>query len=486
MNCCLQRFSKFVNKNPQGNQHFTQCIMSLRHYQFDAINQIRGLFSGGCFRVLLHLATGGGKTHIFSYILKQTQFDAIMVVRGRKLVDQASQRLIREKVPHGVLMANHWLRRPGERIQVCSIDTLVSRKLKPKAKLIVIDEAHTATSDGFLEFLKQYPGAYVLGVTATPYSDRPLKQIFEHVVHPISIRGLIQEGFLVPPKYFCPPGADTSAVKVSRATKDFVTADLEKACDTNALVGDLVSHWRELANGRPTICFAVSIKHSRHIVDSFNAAGIPAEHIEAETPDRERSAVLARLQSGETKIVSNVGILCTGVDMPHVSCILQARPTKSYILYIQQLGRGTRSFSGKENFLVLDHADNVRRHGFIEDEQPADLEGKGARGICDVKICAECYAAFKGRQCPSCDCVVESEIYHRVIEVIPGKLTELSDVPPPKDLTDALEYHAYLIEKSNRFGYKPGWVFFQMKERFGDAVANQVCNKKRIPAWLRR
>lgn len=459
--------------------------MELRPYQLDAVNQIRSLFSGGRWRVLLHLATGGGKTHIFSYILKNTTMDAIMIVRGRKLVDQASQRLIREKVPHGVLMANHWLHRPYERIQVCSIDTLVSRKLKPKAKFIVVDEAHEATSERYSEFINQY-NAYLLGVTATPYSDKPLNKLFTDVVHPISIRELIEQGYLVPPKYFCPPGADTSQVKISRSTKDFDSRELEKACDTSTLVGDLVSHWRELANGRPTICFAVSVNHSKHIVDTFNAAGIRAEHVEAETPDRERTEILKRVESGETKIVSNVGILCTGVDMPFVSCILMARPTKSYILYVQQLGRGTRASDGKENFLVLDHADNVRRHGFIEDEMPADLEGKAQRGISEVKICAECYAAFKGRQCPVCDKVVESEINRRVIEVVPGKLTELSDIPLPQDLTNALEFFSYLNEKAKRFGYKPGWVFFQMRDRFGEQVANEVCNKRRIPAWVRR
>lgn len=457
----------------------------LRPYQIDAVDQVRKLFAGGRSRVLLHLATGGGKTHIFSYILKNTTMDAIMIVRGRKLVDQASQRLIREKVPHGVLMANHWLHRPYERIQVCSIDTLVARKLKPKAKFIVVDEAHEATSERYSEFINQY-NAYLLGVTATPYSDKPLNKLFTDVVHPISIRELIEQGYLVPPKYFCPPGADTSQVKISRSTKDFDSRELEKACDTSTLVGDLVSHWRELANGRPTICFAVSVNHSKHIVDTFNAAGIRAEHVEAETPDRERLEILKRVESGETKIVSNVGILCTGVDMPFVSCILMARPTKSYILYVQQLGRGTRACAGKENFLVLDHADNVRRHGFIEDEMPADLEGKAQRGISEVKICAECYAAFKGRQCPVCDKVVESEINRRVIEVVPGKLTEVSDIPLPQDLSNALEFFSYLNEKAKRFGYKPGWVFFQMRDRFGEQVANEVCNKRRIPAWVRR
>ena len=117
----------------------------LRDYQEKSINSIRSEFSLSKKRVLLVLPTGSGKTVIFCHMIKkafENGKSALVVTRGRKLVDQASKRLFREGVMHGVLMASHWNFKPGHKVQVCSVDTLISRNLKPKADLIIVDEAH--------------------------------------------------------------------------------------------------------------------------------------------------------------------------------------------------------------------------------------------------------------------------------------------------------------------------------------------------------
>ena len=118
-------------------------------YQQKAVDEIRSLYARGTKKVLLHLATGGGKTHVFSHILKTSAErgkKAIMVVRGRQLVDQASQRLFKEGVRHGVRMANHWNKDFSAPIQICSIDTLSARdNFWPEADLVVIDDSRCDT-----------------------------------------------------------------------------------------------------------------------------------------------------------------------------------------------------------------------------------------------------------------------------------------------------------------------------------------------------
>ena len=140
--------------------------------------------------------------------------NAVILVRGRKLVDQASQRLFRENVTHGVLMAGHWNYKPTMPVQVCSVDTLIARKLRPKADLIIIDEAHLAISDGYREVIADYPDAFIVAVTATPYVDKSLTHVAQTVVHPISMNELIEQGFLVPFRYFAPstPELDRKSV----------------------------------------------------------------------------------------------------------------------------------------------------------------------------------------------------------------------------------------------------------------------------------
>lgn len=461
--------------------------MALRDYQQNAVDAIRSNYGRGIKRVLLHLATGAGKTVVFSHVLTSTAYNShrcIMVVRGRKLVDQASSRLFREGVHHGVLMANHWNYRPNAPIQICSIDTLISKKLRPEAKLIVIDEAHMAASEGYMKFLSQYPDAYILAVTATPYTDKSLRHIADEIVKPIAMRELIAQGYLVDARYFAPSSPDLSGVKVSSATKDYVQEELARAMQKGTLTGDIVHHWIKLGEQRPTLCFAATVGHSKNIVEQFRMAGITAEHCDADTPEPERERIIKRVESGATKVVSNVGIFCTGVDIPAISCIVFARPTKSYNLYVQQAGRGTRPAPDKKDFLVLDHAGNVHRHGFVTDEREANLDGKVPSGKKSPHTCPSCYAVFYGFNCPLCGFVTKQvEAQPREIVVTDGTLEEIKRTPFEAQVARDI----YLLEQTRKLrGYKKGWIHFKLLEIHGKEIADKFYPRPYVPQWLDR
>lgn len=461
----------------------------LRDYQQKAVDEIRSHFSKGIKKVLLHLATGGGKTVVFTHILKgviSKNKKGIMIVRGRELVDQASQRLIRENTPHGVLMAGHWLYKPMEKIQVCSIDTLRSRKLKPEADLIVIDEAHLATSKSYVDFLSHYPDAFILAVTATPYG-KSLKHIADVVVKPISVNALIEQGYLVDARVFAPSNPDTSKVSVSRATGDFKENELNQLMDKSVLIGEIVDHWINLSQQRPTLCFAVTVAHSKHIVAMFNKAGIPAVHCDADTPEEERRDHVRSLQNGDIKIISNVGIFCVGVDLPWLGCIIMARPTKSYNLFIQQAGRGTRPFSGKSDFILLDHAGNTIRHGFITDERDAnisDSEGLLEKAPRGPLVCASCFAVFKSGPCPSCGS--NQTAYNtgkRSIEQVDGQLREVKTLTLDQEIKRFIKQHKE-IAKMKGYERPRGWVYYRLLEKYGVEVAQKYMPKRVLPSWL--
>lgn len=456
--------------------------MQLRPYQQQALDSIRAEFRAGRKKVLLHLSTGGGKTVIFSRMLIDSAArgnKAIMVVRGKALVEQASQRLFREHVPHGVLQASHWNQNAQAPIQICSIDTLMARGLRPEAKLIVIDEAHMAVTGGFKEFIESYPDAFIVSVTATPYTKESLEHLAEAVVNPISMSDLISQGYLVLPRYFAPSKPNLNGVHTRQG--DYVPAELEQRM--GVLTGDIVSHWRGLGENRPTVCFAVNIHHSQAIVAEFNRAGIPAEHIEGNHSAEHRAEVLRRLENGETKVVSNVGVLCTGVDLPFLGCLVMARPTKSYNLFIQQAGRGTRPFQGKRDFILLDHADNVRRHGFITNEREVLLEGsKRERDPGDEpSTCKVCYSIFPtGSGCPlGCSPpVVEKK---RELEIdSEGRLEELNVSPIVAEIALFVQQ---CKDTAKQRGYKSNWTWYKVSEKYGEAVADVAC-PKRVKPWF--
>lgn len=439
----------------------------LRPYQIASIDSIRTEF-GKYKKVLLKLATGAGKTTIFCDILKNAATKGkhcIVVVRGRKLVDQASQRLVREGVEHGVLMNKHWNYRPHLPNQVCSIDTLIARGLRPKADLIIIDEAHLAISDGYKEFLDHYKEAFILGVTATPYVDKSLKHVAETVVAPITMQALIDEGYLVPFRYFSPSKPNLDNVKISSSTKDYVTNQLETAMSSKVLTGHIIEHWKKIGEGRPTLCFAVNVHHSKMLTERFKEAGIPAEHCDADSSDCERESVIRRLENGTTKIICNVGIFCTGIDIPCLGAIILARPTQSKNLYIQQVGRGTRTFQSKENCILLDHSGNILRHGFPTEEWDVDLDGnkKTTTVKNEAKTCDNCFGVFIGKICPEC----KKEVPIPPAQEIAETDEELKEIQPNADRNSPDFVFLSLMSTAKKTGRKNAWVQYEMIRKFG-------------------
>ena len=422
------------------------------------------------------------KTVIFCYILKalfERKKRGLMVVHGRQLVDQGADRLEREAVPHGIVMAG---RKPilNAPIYVCSVDTLRARKLRPPADLIVIDEAHMACSESYKALIADYPDAYILAVTATPYVTKSMRHLADAVVSPIGIQGLIDQGYLVRPRYIVPVQHDLSELRVDKKTGDYAIADIAAFFSKSAIIGDICSTWNTFAKGRPTICFAPTIAVSQAIVLQMQEQGIRAAHVEANTPDKERKARMADLCEGRLDVLSNVGILCVGVDLPPVSCILMARPTKSLNLYIQQAGRGTRIHDTKRDFLILDHANNVREHGFITDEHEVHLDGmpKTTR-VAGVKVCPECYAASPNGAAVCSECGYEFTDADRTPDHEDGELAEI------EESAEEIQVKSFIKETKRTQkakGYKRGWIYFQICGKFGLEVTEKYM---KIPDWAR-
>lgn len=311
--------------------------VNLREYQINDMENVRKAFREGYRSVLLVAPTGSGKTTTASAIIRgamQKGKRITFLAHRRELVNQCSKRLDQLDVPHGVVMRGHWRNRPHEKVQVCSIQTLLRREAHD-TDLYFIDEAHRALGNSYLEILKRSKDAKLIGLTATPIrtDGRGLGHLFDHIVPSLTPADLTEMGFLVPARVYAPSKPDLTGVH--RQAGDYNQKELAERADTVKLIGDIVEHWHRLANGLSTVCFATSIKHSEHIVARFKAAGVPAEHIDGNTPVRDREAVLARVERGETLVVSNVGVWTEGVDVPCMTCAILARPTQSLALYLQ-------------------------------------------------------------------------------------------------------------------------------------------------------
>jgi DNA repair protein RadD len=448
---------------------------TLRDYQEKAVSDLRSAIAelkaaGLPPWVLLVSETGSGKGTIASHMIESAvarQKRVGFLVNRCELVKDLSKRLDRLGVDHGVIMGNHPRRRPWLRVQVASIDTL-HRFTKPiPFDLIFADEAHFSISPTWLKVLNQYPGTPVIGMTATPIraDGRGLGEFFKQMIRPrdsdgqvVGMREFIEMGYLVPTRVFAPSMPDLSSVKVTAG--EYNQKQLAQVVDRSTLTGDIVDHWMRLAHDRPTVCFAVNIEHSRHIVERFRAAGVRAEHVDGKTSDEERDRCWAGLEDGSVQLVSSVGVISYGWDCPVVSCAIMARPSKSLALYLQMIGRVLRPHPGKHEAIILDHAGltlegvKKRRRG------PRDNEKER------VYTCEQCWFTFDPQllACPNC----QTQIPKRDItpEVVPGELQEVVDRVGYgiKKLSKNPRVAALQIEAAEK-GYRPGWVWNEARRR---------------------
>lgn len=327
-------------------------------------------------------------------------------------------------------------------IQVASKDTLWARAVRadkfplPPADIIIVDECHHSASRTWMELLEKYPNAVVIGLTATPArgDGRGLDEIYDGMVQAISCRQLIEQGFLVPYKVFAPYRPDLKGVKIS--TGDYQRKQLEQRMDRVELVGDIVDNWHKLAEGRQTIVFASGVEHSIHLAEAFTRSGVPAMHLDGKTPVEDRDAIMHMVMSGDIQVLCNCDVCTEGTDLPPISCVVLARPTKSIVKYKQMVGRGMRPWQGKQDALLLDHAGCVYRHGFPDEDVPWTLSGKEKidevfqKAKKDGKVrepivCKVCHAVFSGKpECPNCGAMARQK-RGKAVHTEDGLLTEV-------------------------------------------------------------
>lgn len=341
----------------------------LRDYQQNIFDKVITNFSTGIQSQLLVLPTGGGKTVLFSAIAK-TYTDAgksiMMICHRQELIDQGANKLEQiTGVFPGIIKAGY--KYTPSQVQVASIQSLKSEKrIKPPVDLLIIDEAHHATSRVYADIVNHYKkqGTHILGVTATPVrlDGVGFDVMFQETVEEVSIKQLIGEGYLC--KYKLRAAVVEYALHRNGAKAD-TQQELREAAKVlcpEDLVREYLNH-----NGKKTVVFACNVDHSKAIAQAYLDADIPAEHIDGTTPDKDRADILDRFRKGETKIISNCGILTEGFDCPNIELVQLARPTNSVSLYLQMVGRALRPSPGKVEAIILDHAKNWEVHGLPDD-----------------------------------------------------------------------------------------------------------------------
>jgi superfamily II DNA or RNA helicase len=352
------------------------------------------------------------------------------IVHRRELIKQSVMTFDKLNLRHGVI-ANTFMQDPHPLIQICSIGTLQRRyhKLKPP-RLLVWDECHHLGAATWQKIFHAFPNSFHIGLSATPVrtDGQGLGKYFETMVEGPSVNWLIENKYLSDYKLYAPSSPDLTGVKTRMG--DFIKSQLNEAMDRPTITGSAINEYIKLASGKRAVVFAVSIQHSKHIVEQFKHRGIAAEHVDGESDQSYRDAAIKRFQSGETKILSNVDLFGEGFDLPAIECGILLRPTQSLGLYLQMIGRVLRPSEGKSHAIILDHANNAATHGLPDDEREWSLEGitRKKRKKDDgpsVKICESCFAAQLSGSTVCRFCGYSFPSKPREVDQVDGELIEV-------------------------------------------------------------
>lgn len=363
---------------------------TLRDYQQEAKEKIFSQWD--CYdNILYQMPTGTGKTRLFTSIIRditlsriqENRSKGILIIAHRtELIEQIDESLNKYRIPHGIIAGAFKEKRdllfP---VQVASIQTIThpsNRQLADafNAEYIIIDEAHHAIAQSYRKLWSYYPNSKKLGVTATPWrmDGQGFRGTFETLIPSMPIKEFLKKGWLAPYKYYSVP-LDSSirnkieAIREFGIDGDYKTNILEEVVNTGRIRAQLLESYFQFVGGKKGIIYSISRKHSKNICAQFLEAGIKIADIDSETPPQVRKKLVQDFKNGELDIIVNVDIFSEGFDCPDLDFVQLARPTRSLVKYIQQVGRGLRR-NGDKQCLILDNVGMYGKFGLPDDDRP--------------------------------------------------------------------------------------------------------------------
>lgn len=345
----------------------------LYSYQQGAIGKIFEKFETAPddYHLLYQLPTGGGKTVIFSELVRQylkNHNKKVLVMTHRiELCNQTSKMLTGFGVVNKVVNSTANLEDQEKyTCFVAMVETLNNRLNDGQLDisdigLVIIDEAHY---NSFTKLFKFFEKSFILGVTATPLSSNkglPMKDNYDELITGETIGSLIENEFLARAEVYKYDMGLTSLEIGSNG--DYTVKSSEDLYTSSAMLDKLLEAYRRHSKGKKVLIFNNGINTSIQVYYLFKAAGLPVAHLDNTASKKQRKEILEWFKNTPDAILTSVSILTTGFDEPTIDTIVLNRATKSLTLYYQMIGRGSRILNSKSKFTVIDLGNNYHRFG---------------------------------------------------------------------------------------------------------------------------
>lgn len=387
--------------------------MQLRDYQESGVLAVSQKLASGVRKVVAQLATGGGKTVMFSAIshryVSKSRKSVLILVHRKELLQQTRRTLFNAFGINCQIIIAGMKHIPPADVYVGMVESVNRRiSLLQNIGLVIIDEAHLNIH---YKMIEHFPDQFIIGFTATPLSAnkrKPMKDYFDDIVCCVDIPHLIATGSLCQNITYAPKDVvDRSELAVKNG--EFDDSLMGVSFSKPKYINNTVSAYERWGKGTKTIVFNVNINHSLAVTEAFIGKGYNCRHIDGGTTSTERDRILNWFQTTPDAILCNVGILTAGFDSPTIETVIMNRSTLSMPLWLQCTGRGSRPTPAKSAFTIIDMGSNAVSLG--DWNVSRDWENiffnppkKAEDGVAPSKNCPECDAIIPAstRTCGFC------------------------------------------------------------------------------------
>lgn len=348
--------------------------------QIEALYELNKARLEGIDKGLVVAATGSGKTYISAFDVLQYGARRLLFIAHREEILLQALESFKSIFPDKTMAIFNGNNKENQvDFLFASVQTLAKKAYLQESMFtpndfdyIVVDEFHHAAAQGYRRILDYFKPKFLLGLTATPYrmdNQDILSLCDNHIIYDLNLMSAINRGIVCPFRYYAVYDVvDYSGVTISGGKYD--VDELEKIYQIHTRNQEIYRKYSDFA-GQRTLGFCVSIGHAENMAKFFRENGVSAEAIHSKT-NGNRSEAIQKLVRGELRVLFVVDIFNEGVDIPEVDTVMFLRPTESYVVYLQQLGRGLRKHKGKDKLTVIDFIGNYKRAHY----KPLLLAGK--------------------------------------------------------------------------------------------------------------
>ncbi len=466
-------------------------MITLRPYQQKCVDEIRQALSNGEKGVMCCAPCGAGKSILIAALAKLATekgkkvlilTDRIELLQGNsgalKGFDLYASKIVAGKNSHlegdCLIAMSQTLKRRMEKPEF--------KKMCEEVDLLLIDEAQKCEFDFFFkdydkeinvnQFFRK--DCKIVGFSATPIrrgKQPQLAEFYTKIVYTPDVQELISMGMLSPSHDYIGAHESMDGVKITKG--DYDEGEQFNLVNKSKVYDGVIENWQRICPGTISLVFCVNIAHAAKMCKTFNDAGVPSKFICSQTPEGferytgNRSAIIDQWKRGEFKVLVNANIFAVGFNHPPIETVCFVRSTTSKALWLQAIGRGSRTSPGKTHFNVLDFGGNISNLGTYSQNRDWSLIHKtGKTGEARFTECEKCYAyiSASSKICPFCGHKRELTVKEKIeVELVRYKTLSEKDAALSLDWNDPKQVESIRTAKS----YLVGWIVYKAVAALG-------------------